>query len=366
MKLFKKKAKPFMKKIEEFIEKKFGSNAFKIVFGICFVAILSCIALILLIKIFYSRSFDYLNYTEVSKADYRVNLKENDYYEVDYLPSGMHYIASLINDIEIDFDYSFSTTDKVNYNFIYYVEAITRVYGDKDKATILYEKKENISTKKILNKSDAQYLAFRKTVNIDYAKFNSFVNSFKTSFGLTYNSDVTIVLHVIGNANNSSFDEDISVNGEASIVIPLTEQTISVEIGGNNINNHGSISKKASFDFINIVYIVILIIILLIDIFIIYKLVLIVDKHLKSITKYQKKLKKILREYDSIIATVENNVDTSKYQFVKVSSFDELLDVHDNVGSPILFRETVPGECSHFIIINDNILYRYVLKNDDE
>ena len=71
-----------------------------------------------------------------------------------------------------------------------------------------------------------------------------------------------------------------------------------------------------------------------------------------------------MREYDSVIANVESNVDTSNYQFVKVASFEELLDVHDNVGAPILFKEVVPGYCSHFIIINDNILYRYVLKSD--
>ena len=210
----------------------------------------------------------------------------------------------------------------------------------------------------------AQYSAFRKTVTIDYARFNSFVNAFKTSYGLTSESDVTIILHVIGNANNSEFSDEISVNGEAKVVIPLSEQTLSVVIDSNNINDHGSLSKRASFDLINLIYIAVFIIILLIDIFIIYKLVLIIDKYLKSITKYEKKLNKILREYDSVIANVESNVDTNNYQFIKVASFEELLDVHDNVGAPILFKEVVPGYCSHFIIINDNILYRYVLKSD--
>lgn len=364
MRLIKEKFESLVAKIEKFIETKFGSNAFKLIFGFGFVAVLSCVALILLIKVFYNRSFDYLNYTQTSKTDYRVNLKKNDYYEVDHLPSGMNYIASLIKDIEVDFDYSFSANTDVNYSFVYYVEAITRVYGDKDKATILYEKKEDITPRKSIAKREERYSNFKKTVTIDYSRFNSFVNAFKTSYGLTSESDVTIVLHVIGNATNSEYSDNISIDGEAKVVIPLSEQTISVVIGSNNINDHGSLSKRASFDFINILYIAISILILLIDLFIIYKLILIIDRYLKSITKYEKKLNKILREYDSVIANVESNVDTSNYQFVKVASFEELLDVHDNVGAPILFKEVVPGYCSHFIIISDNILYRYVLKSD--
>lgn len=363
---FKEKFKSLVTKIQDILDNKFGSNTFKLIFGVGLVAVLSCFALILLIKSFYNKSFDYLNYTETSKTDYTVNLKKNDYYEVETLPSGMNYIASLIKNIDVDFDYTFNTNKDVRYSFVYYVEAITRVYGDKDKATILYEKKEDLTQKKVVNKKDIQNASFKKKITIDYAKYNNFVNSFKTSYGLTSDSDVTIILHVIGTASNSDFDNSININGQAKVVIPLTEQTISVVIDSNNINDHGELTKKANFNIMNVLYVSFAIMIILLDILIIYKLVLIIDKYLKSISKYEKKLRRILREYDSIIANVENNIDTTKYQFVKVSSFEELLDVHDNVGSPILFREVVPGKCSHFIIISDNILYRYVLNSIDK
>ena len=363
--LFKEKSKLLKDKISQNFNNKFGSNAFKLIFGVGLVAILSCVALILLIKAFYNKSLEYLNYSEVSKTDYTVNLKKNDYYDVNSLPSGMNYIASLIKDIDINFDYSFTVNKNVNYSFVYYVEAITRVYGDKDKTSILYEKKEDLTEKKSITKLDTSFSTFKKKVTIDYAKFNNFVNSFKTSYGLTSDSDVTIILHIIGTASNSAYEDDIEINGEAKVVIPLTEQTISVGIDSNNIKEHGSLSKKADFNILNVLYVAFAGLIIIIDLLILYKLILIVDKYLKSISKYQKKLNKILREYDSIIANVENNLDTNKYQFVKVSSFEELLDVHDNVGSPILFREVVPGKCSHFIIISDNVLYRFVLKDED-
>ena len=46
-----------------------------------------------------------------------------------------------------------------------------------------------------------------------------------------------------------------------------------------------------------------------------------------------------------------------------VESFDELIDIHDNLGSPILFNEVVKGFKSYFTIIDNNMMYRYVLEN---
>ena len=42
-----------------------------------------------------------LSYIEKSKLDYRVYLKENDFYESEYLGKNMSYIASLIDFINI-------------------------------------------------------------------------------------------------------------------------------------------------------------------------------------------------------------------------------------------------------------------------
>ena len=44
-----------------------------------------------------------------------------------------------------------------------------------------------------------------------------------------------------------------------------------------------------------------------------------------------------------------------------LSSFDELRDAHDNLGSPIIYNELIPGKLSCFSIIDDNLLYKYTL-----
>ena len=49
-----------------------------------------------------------ISYNQQATIDYKVYLKENDFYEDDYLGKGNEYVASLIDNIIVDFDYSFA------------------------------------------------------------------------------------------------------------------------------------------------------------------------------------------------------------------------------------------------------------------
>ena len=66
---------------------------------------------------------------------------------------------------------------------------------------------------------------------------------------------------------------------------------------------------------------------------------------------------------NTIIANINNDTVTEKDKVIFVESFDELIDIHDNLGSPILFNEVVKGFKSYFTIIDNNMMYRYVLEN---
>ena len=86
---------------------------------------------------------------------------------------------------------------------------------------------------------------------------------------------------------------------------------------------------------------------------------------LKGKSKYDIMLSRILKENDSIIANVKENANLVNYQVINISSFEELRDVHDNIGSPILFSEIVPGKVSIFYIINENVMYKFLLNSDE-
>ena len=112
---------------------------------------------------------------------------------------------------------------------------------------------------------------------------------------------------------------------------------------------------------INYIYFSCLVISLIGDLYVIYKLIRLIIKIYKSRSNYDKTLRKILKEYDSIITNAENILDESDYKVLNLSSFDELRDAHDNLGSPIIYNELIPGKLSCFSIIDDNLLYKYTL-----
>ena len=90
--------------------------------------ILMFITFILLGFMFTFKALDFIekkviNYSEKSNLDYKVYLKENDFYDEDYLDKNMVYVAGLIDKVKVDFDYNFISDETVDLNFDYKVMA---------------------------------------------------------------------------------------------------------------------------------------------------------------------------------------------------------------------------------------------------
>lgn len=351
------------KKKSSFIEKNFSSPTFNMIFTGSIIILVSCFVLVFFIKLFIINEVDHLSYDEKVTPDYKVNLKDNDYYEVKTLPSGMNYIASLVDNISVNFKYSFEATDIIDYNTTYYIEAITRVYDDKNKSKTLFEKKEILSESRTITKEKIKNLGFTESVKVDYEHFNNLVRAFKTEYGLAKSSDVTIALVTKTSGGNSEYKGNINLNSQATVVIPLTEQTINVSINSNNVTNQDRLLEKIGLNNINWYNLGMFVILTSLDLYLLVKLSKNIKKYLDSFSLYDKTLKKILRDYDSIIANINNDTVITKDKVIFVESFDELIDIHDNLGSPILFNEVVKGFKSYFTIIDNNMMYRYVLEN---
>ena len=54
-----------------------------------------------------------VSFSEEGTLDYSVQLKENDYFQETYLPSGRQYIAGLIKYVDVMFNYSFKILSKL-------------------------------------------------------------------------------------------------------------------------------------------------------------------------------------------------------------------------------------------------------------
>ena len=302
-----------------------------------------------------------------SNIDYKVHLKENSYYEKSVLDSDMKYIASLIDYIDTNINYKITSTDKMDYDLTYYIDATTRVYGDAAKTSALFEKKMTLLEEQKVNKKNVDSINIKENLKINYNEFNMLIASFKTSYDLNSTSDVSIVLHVKVHGRSGTIDKDLDFSDEAKLVIPLTEQTVDVEIYKKPADTYNVINNDKKNIFKNIKDILLALAFALIGIILLIKIMKLLNLAEKpKNAEYKKTLKKILRDYDLIIANVENSIDESKYEIVNISSFSELKDVHDNIGNPILFKENEKKNESTFVLVNENFMYKYVLSAEKE
>jgi hypothetical protein len=57
--------------------------------------------------------------------------------------------------------------------------------------------------------------------------------------------------------------------------------------------------------------------------------------------------------------------DISDMKLIEVTTFDELIDVYNEVRMPINFYNSKEGEEAIFIIVNDNMAWRFILGKDN-
>ena len=64
-----------------------------------------------------------LKYTENNNINYKVYLKDNDFFDTPYIDQGKTYITSLIDYIHIDFNYNINFDNKVKSDLKYHIVA---------------------------------------------------------------------------------------------------------------------------------------------------------------------------------------------------------------------------------------------------
>ena len=326
---------------------------------------LTFIALFILTVIFLQGAFGVvasknINYNETSNLDYKVYLKENNFYDTNYLGKNKVYIANLIDNIEVNFRYNYYIEEPTNVDFNYSIVAKLTIDDGTSKNNYFEKEYELLSNKRFELKSGKNYNLDEK-VKIDYAYYNGLANSFKQQYGVDTTSNLTVYLKV----NKKTDIESSQNNYENSIMyvkIPLSEKAINIELNYQDINNSNYIIQETDSKVDNIIFgilaTVTLIAALVFAIQIIRLLTLLRGK--KSI--YDKYIEKILNEYDRLIVENGTGPNLNDCKVIKISKFEELLDVRDNLKLPIMYYVvTKHTKCCFYIKHNDD-LYLLTIK----
>ena len=306
-----------------------------------------------------------LHFQEKGNVKYSVCLKDNDFFEKECLDSNMSYVASLIKNISLDFNYQFNGNFDNLVSSVDYEVVAKLIIENNDTKTKYYEKEYVLAPKTSDSiKNNGTLYNLDKKININYEYYNNIATNFKSQYGVDSQSYLEVYLNTYNNVNSKY--KDIPTSAQISVRIPLSQKAIEIKFNTQEINK--SIDKYITSK--NIVingYLIFIVGItfLFTSLIFLFFIFMIIKKYTKTISKYDKFINKILKEYDRLIVETATFPDEKEYNVLIINSFNELVDVRDNLRSPIMFYNVKDHKMSKFYILNNNNLYLYIVNSND-
>ncbi len=318
---------------------------------------------------FIVNSFDLVHeekvtFKETGNIDYSVCLNKNDTFETECLGknSSYNYVASLINNISIKFNYTFGGNKLYLEKPLKYKIVGKLIIKNKENSYIYSEKEyvlKNISSDNII--TIGSYYSIDDSISIDYSYYNNIANQFKSEYGVDIDSylDVSFIVY-----NEVDAKYNIPNSSNLNIKIPLSLKSIKFEVSELNNNLEQTIIKEylSISDYVALIFGILL---FSFSIYYFIRFIILIFPLLRKKNIYDKMLSKYMKEYDRLIVETESLPIFSDYNMLKIKSFEELLDVRDNLRLPIMYYNVTPHKKAYFYILHVNNLYVYTLKEVD-
>ncbi|MDD2377036.1 MAG: DUF5305 family protein [Clostridia bacterium] len=340
--------------------------------GIVIIAILIFfifLAILLIGKLFLKSNVEndiIYSYNINNNLDYKVYLYKNDFISSEYLDMKKMYIADLIDYVRISFIYNYSGSKNVTMDYNYSV--VATIYGEYQTEieaanTVVWTKEYSIVNNTKENVTDQSQFNLKKDVDINYNYFNSEVTRFSNEFKIPINTYLNVKFKV--DLKSIIEKKEINEDSVIEVNIPLNKQAFEitdkyVTDQQKSINNELPIQD--GFNYIALIFYIILIVGSLISIVILLKKVI----KIKIKTEYTKKLNKILKSYGDVIVNTLNPIKIKNLNVIDVKKFEEMLDLVEEIRAPILFNEVKEDNECWFVVIQYDIMYRYILKDEKE
>jgi len=295
-----------------------------------------------------------ISYEEKSNINYKVFLTDKKYYNRDYLDEGMQYISSIIDYIEINFDYDAKFDQENKYKINKKVVADVKIVDSEKNDKMIYSKQDIIKND-IITQDD---ISTKDTIIIDYKKYNKLTNEFKTNYAISADCNLVVSYYVFYENEKG----DIKQNRVMNVTVPLSQQMITVT-KSEPINNKSTYLGSTNKATINNMMLVVSLILGVFDLILVFALFAEFKKRRAKESKYERYVKKLLRDYDSYITESKEEGYRTNKTIIKVDSFKELLDVRNNVEKAIIYIKQ-DNNTSKFLIIDDEI-YEYVVTREE-
>lgn len=308
----------------------------------------------------------YVKFNESNKTEYKVYLKNNDFYKDNYLEEDKEYISTLIDYINANFKYSLNLDEKnVEYKYSYKIDADLNVKR-KSSNNYLYHETVNLVEKKEVD-TNRSNVSINENIKIDYNYYNDIIKKFINIYSLDdINSNLIVKMYISVVGSCEEFEENANKESIISLSIPLASKVTGIELTDNLMSGQNSVIQcKKNYNYVYI-FLILCIVCLLLDLLLVFITFKYIYTTRTAENIYEKELKKILNNYSSYIQKLNNDFNFKDYQLLRIDTFTDMLEIRDTIGQPILMRENKEKNGAYFVIPGiSKILYVYRLKVSD-
>lgn len=288
--------------------------------------------------------------------NYTVHYNDNEYYsDTKYNDNYTGTIpGKLIKSIDIDYDYHIRYSDTLIGNIIYSVESKLVVQDNLNKTY-------NIESNQVDSYKSKDY-DLNKSVSIDYEYYKNLYNEYIKSMGESYkgNAYIYVELKVLNEIDYHSINTKDS--NTITAVIPISEEKIQITKSTNIENNKKTLESIKDNKMLSNFYTITSIFMWIVSVLLVFSFTLYYSKDINESSDINKKLSKILREYDSIIVEVKRLPHLDSYKVIETITFNELLDAQSALEMPINYK--FENNTAKFVIVKDDLAYVYYLKEN--
>lgn len=345
------------------------SNTEKVPFilkiGFCIMFVLFLFSLLC---ITYKKEYK-LKYDENSTLDYKVYLKDNNFYTEKYLGMDNAYIASLVDYIDVNMNYNFSTEEDIKLNYDYKILATVNVKNKNGK--YIYKKDDVLFDSKKQDVSVNKLFGIKENVKINYDKYNNLAKEFIDNYKLS-GVDAVLDVKLLVNVGGKSFvyDKDTSNKSAILLNIPLASDTTEFTINYNLSNESDVILQHSEALITNKVLLGLIIVLAICDLIGMIITVLIIIRSRNAQAKYDVELKRIKKTYGdymcetNLTQKIEDMEKTTSMKVISVKNINGLVDAVDKINKPILFHEE-DSKSSVFYVYDEKVCYIYHMSVND-
>ena len=337
----------------------YGVRLFLMVLSIAIIASISYICF----AVSFSEGKDvFMKYKKSANVEHSVTWIEDSLYSQGIITPGDSYLSEELDKISSDITYALSLDEKSTVKYTYEVKERIEIRNRKD-GKIISNNIKPLIPEQTGTIEDTKVLDLHQNINTDYHDYNNKAKRAMEDY-TAVDANVYLQMEVKVEVTNSKISETFKTSDVIEVKIPLMSTNVTVSMV-DSIDKEDMYIEHTKSELINEASLFVGIILFILDtIFVLITISFIVKTTPKK-SKYVRLRNGLLRSYGNVIVNTKNIPEFEGYNVISCYSFSELMDAQKLLKKPILYKEIVKDRKCIFVVVSDNDLYEFVLKEAD-